>query len=138
MNSISTIQINKNRGWRGLAELITEDEAGNKAKIIFSFSSDVWKDMLNGNIVIEDTTSYNILKFDNRNELPKPSQQRSVLIKDFKANVIVQKSYSKDNYLAETKENLSDRVRIFNYINNSNRATTSTYNWVGIRVTANI
>ena len=84
MKEIKRIRINKNRGWRGLAELVCEDEERKVVhKMIFSFSQAVWNDLLKGYIVIQDEDNYFILNFDNTESLPTPVQQRSVLIKSF-------------------------------------------------------
>ena len=49
MKEIKRIRINKNRGWRGLAELVCEDEERKVVhKMIFSFSQAVWNDLLKG------------------------------------------------------------------------------------------
>ena len=89
MKEIKRIRLEKNRGWRGLAELICEDEKRNTVhKMIFSFSQPVWNDLLQGYIVIQDEDNYFVLNFDNTERLPKPTQQRSVLIKSFQATVL--------------------------------------------------
>ena len=82
MESIKRIRINKNRGWRGLAELECENERREEvAKVIFSFSEAVWNDMLKGFIVLEDEGNFILLELDNTDVMLKPKQQRSVLIK---------------------------------------------------------
>ena len=99
MESIKRIRINKNRGWRGLAELDCENERREDiAKMIFSFSQPVWEDMLKGFIVLQDEDNFILLEFDNTDELPKPTQQRSVLIKSFQATVVNQYEYPKENW----------------------------------------
>ena len=53
MESIKRIRINKNRGWRALAELVCENaRREDVARMIFSFSQPVWEDMLKGFIVM--------------------------------------------------------------------------------------
>ena len=75
--------LNKNRGWRGLAEARLIDDAGNTThKMVFSFSQPVWNDMLRGVLVMQDDDNYIILKFDKLEKLPAPTQQRSVLLKN--------------------------------------------------------
>lgn len=134
MESIKRIRINKNRGWRGLAELVAENERREEiAKMIFSFSQDVWNDMLQGYIVMQDETTFTILNFDNTDELPKPTQQRSVLIKSFTATVIEQYEVPKENWYKNTSGKLCNKIDHF--IRNKNNHTTSDWNCIGIRVT---
>ena len=103
MKEIKRIILNKNRGWRGLAELICEDEERKVVhKMIFSFSQNVWNDLLQGYIVIQDEDNYFILNFDNTDRLPKPTQQRSVLIKFFIGTVVNKYEYPKANWQANT------------------------------------
>ena len=134
MESIKRIRINKNRGWRGLAELVCENEKREDiAKMIFSFSQPVWEDMLKGFIVLQDEDNFIILEFDNTDELPKPTQQRSVLIKSFQATVVNQYEYPKENW----KMNISGEhySYIYDFTMNRNNHTTSDFNCIGIRVT---
>ena len=129
---IKRIQIEKNRGWRGLSMLICEDGKGHIIhKMIFSFSQAVWNDMLKGYIVTQDEDNYFILNFDNTENLPKPTQQRSVLIKSFQATVVNITAYPKNERL----DVLSDAYsRIYNFKKNRNNHTTSDWNCIGIRV----
>ena len=134
MESIKRIRINKNRGWRGLAELDCENERREDiAKMIFSFSQPVWEDMLKGFIVLQDEDNFILLEFDNTDELPKPTQQRSVLIKSFQATVVNQYEYPKENW----KMNISGEhySYIYDFTMNRNNHTTSDFNCIGIRVT---
>lgn len=133
MEIIKRIKLNKNRGWRGLAELVCENEKREDvAKMIFSFSQPVWEDMLKGYIVLQDEENYIILHFDNTDELPKPTQQRSVLIKSFFGTVIEQFEYKK----SERMNVLSDHYDyIHHFTMNKNNHTTSDWNCIGIRVT---
>lgn len=134
MESIKRIRINKNRGWRGLAELDCENERREDiAKMIFSFSQPVWEDMLKGFIVLQDEDNFILLEFDNTDELPKPTQQRSVLIKSFQATVVNQYEYPKENW----RMNISRKhySYIYNFTMNRNNHTTSDFNCIGIRVT---
>lgn len=134
MESIKRIRINKNRGWRGLAELVCENERREDiAKMIFSFSQPVWEDMLKGFIVLQDEDNFIILEFDNTDALPKPTQQRSVLIKSFQATVVNQYEYPKENW----KMNISGEhySYIYDFTMNRNNHTTSDFNCIGIRVT---
>ena len=132
MKEIKRIILNKNRGWRGLAELVCEDEERKVAhKMIFSFSQKVWDDLLQGYIVIQDEDNYFILNFDNTDRLPKPTQQRSVLIKSFQATVVNITAYPKNERLDVTSD---DYDRIYNFKKNRNNHTTSDWNCIGIRV----
>ena len=136
LNNVKRISINKNRGWRGLAELVCEDSARSIVhKMIFSFSQDVWDDMLDGYIVTQDDDNYFVLYFDNTSALPKKTQQRSVLIKSFTASVISICKYPKTVPIDVTA---SDYNRIVHFKKNTNNHTTSDWNCIGIRVTPNI
>lgn len=129
---IKRIIINKNRGWRGLAELRCYDsEHKNIHTMIFSFSEPMWEDLHRGIIITQDEDNYYALDFDNAILLP--TGQRSVLIKSFNANVTNVFTISK----AHWKEFGADRHRIavYNFIKNNNHHTTSDWNCIGIRVT---
>lgn len=133
MEKITRITLNKNRGWRGLAELLAEDkERKQVTKMIFSFSQEVWDDMLRGVIVTQDIDHFIVLFFDNTDELPRPYQQRSVLIKSFNATVVSQYEYPKDNWKANAP---SDHyLYISHFIKNKNNHTQSDWNCIGMRV----
>ena len=132
MEEIKRIRLNKNRGWRGLAELVCEnDKRETVHKMIFSFSPDVWDDLLAGHIVIQDESAYYVLTFDNTDKLPKPTQQRSVLIKSFLGTVTDITAYPKNERLDVTSKDYS---RICNFKRNRNNHTTSDWNCIGIRV----
>ena len=132
MKEIKRIILNKNRGWRGLAELICEDEERKVVhKMIFSFSQNVWNDLLQGYIVIQDEDNYFILNFDNTDRLPKPTQQRSVLIKSFQATIKNITAYPKHKSMDVLSD---DYDRIYNFKKNRNNHTTSDWNCIGIRV----
>ena len=136
MNNFNHLVINKNRGWRGLAEakainLETKDEL----KMIFSFSEPVWRDMLGGKLVIADDKYYYVLSFDNLDMLPRKDQQRSVLIKSFNANITNVNRYEKDKW-AEAP--ISDEIPMDHYIKNKNNHTQSDWNCIGIRVMPDI
>lgn len=129
MESIKRIRIDKNRGWRGLAELVAENERREEiAKMIFSFSQPVWEDMLRGFIVMQDEYNYIILEFDNTDALPKPTQQRSVLIKSFTATVIRQYEVPKENWMKNTPPTLYDLI--YHFTMNRNNHTTSDWNCI--------
>ena len=128
--------LNKNRGWRGLAEAKLISESGDtEQKMIFSFSQPVWNDMLKGYFVMQNEDSYIVLKFlDPDYKLPKPYQQRSVLIKNItlpiEEKVIIPKAtWTKDHKTA------GEYNAICNFITNRNNHTTSSWNCIGIRVT---
>lgn len=132
MKEIKRIRINKNRGWRGLAELVCEDEERKVVhKMIFSFSQPVWDDLLQGYIVIQDEDNYFILNFDNTESLPKPTQQRSVLIKSFLATVVNITAYPKNEEVSPLTD---DYDRIYHFKKNRNNHTTSDWNCIGVRV----
>lgn len=136
MDRIVTIRLNKNRGWRGLAELVCENERREVVhKVIFSFSQDVWNDMLRGYMVTQDEDNYIILNFDNIEMLPKPTQQRSVLIKSFQATVVNSWEYPKDTSPSVTSDHYG---LVYHYKKNRNNHTTSDWNCIGIRVMPNI
>ena len=118
MKEIKRIILNKNRGWRGLAELVCEDEERKVVhKMIFSFSQNVWNDLLQGYIVIQDEYNYFILNFDNTDRLPKPTQQRSVLIKSFMGTIVNINKYPKHDPLNVMSD---DYDRIYNFKKNRN------------------
>lgn len=130
--NIQKICINKNRGWRGLAELVCMDgENRTLTKMIFSFSQPVWDDMLDGYIVLQDTDNYYVLEFNNTDALPKG--QRSVLLKYFRADVVNKSVYPKKDW---TQEALSHGHydKISHFIKNRNNHTQSDWNCIGIRV----
>lgn len=130
---IREIIINKNRGWRGLAEIqCRNSEDNNEIKTIFSFSQQVWDDMLDGYIVVQDDTNYIILEFNNLDALPRADQQRSVLIKNFRARVINQWVVEKSTWNGKTNGKLWAVIN--NYIKNRNNHTQSDWNCIGIRV----
>lgn len=115
-------------GGVGLAELVCEDEERKVVhKMIFSFSQAVWNDLLQGYIVIQDEDNYFILNFDNTDALPKPTQQRSVLIKSFLATVVNITAYPKNERMDVTSDDYS---RIYNFKKNRNNHTTSDWNCI--------
>lgn len=129
MNNIKRIRLNKNRGWRGLAELIAEDsERKEILKMIFSFSQAVWNDLLKGYIVVQDNDNYIILNFDNVDTLPKPTQQRSVLIKNFQGKIVNSWTYPKDTW---TRMSTAEHFYLIShFLSNNNKHTTSDWNCV--------
>lgn len=132
---ISKIILNKNRGWRGLAQLQTLDKDNDTIMtMIFSFSQAVWDDMLHGYIVTQDKDNYYVIEFDNTEKLPSPMQQRSVLIKNFIGNVDKVNSYSKNTWVHDARAD-GHYDYIYNFTKNRNNHTTSDWNCIGIRVT---
>ena len=132
-----TLILNKNRGWRGLAKLLCLDSKGKiVANMIFSFSQPVWEDMLKGCIVLQTEHDYFVLRFNNLATLPKPTQQRSVLIKNFEADIVSVNRYPRDKW--QTSITPDDLMPIIHSIKNNNNHTTSDWNYVGIRVTPSI
>lgn len=126
--------LNKNRGWRGLAEAQLLDSHNNTIqRMIFSFSQPVWNDMLRGKIVMQNEQYYIVIKFDELDKLPKPTQQRSVLLKNVVLNVTEMYSYSKKSWQKDTKTS-GDYTAIYNFLKNRNNHTTSDWNCIGVRV----
>lgn len=84
--------------------------------------------MLMGHIVIQDEDNFIVLDFDNTEKLPKPTQQRSVLIKSFNATVVNSWTYPKNNYnfIAPYEH----RLLIDHFIKNRNNHTTSDWNCI--------
>lgn len=133
MNDMKYITINKNRGWRGLAEIdILNEEHDLITKHIFSFSQAMWDDMIcNQKIVIASATHYYVIQFDNGDKLPRKDQQRSVLIKNFTANILKVNKYDKDKWRSASP---SDWSSILRFTKNKNNHTTSDWNCIGLRV----
>lgn len=132
------IIIDKNRGWRGLAYIRVIDEAkDNKIinKMYLSFSSQTWKDLLNGKIVIKNEDKLIVIEFNNIIKLPRPDQQRSVLIKNFVGTVTAMRYYPDTSLLDFEKKykDSEDYSLIYNYYKNNNNHTHSEWNAVGIR-----
>lgn len=127
--------LNKNRGWRGLAEAHLIDEANNTMrKMVFSFSQDVWNDMLNGLFIMQTKDQYIIIRFETYDtRLPKPTQQRSVLLKDVVLPVESIHTVSKHNLIISASSLENTAIRHFKM--NRNNYTQSDWNCIGIRVT---
>ena len=126
--------LNKNRGWRGLAEAqLLNDDNTTIQRMIFSFSQPVWNDMLRGVMVMQSEQDYIILKFSDPDyKLPRPFQQRSVLIKNVVLNIDKIETYSKKTWIKDSPED--DHSAIHNFLKNRNNHTTSDWNCIGIRV----
>lgn len=134
---INSIKINKNRGWRGLAEIKCYDTKHHLvSNMVFSFSQKVWDDLLLGKIVIQDNNNYYLIDFNNTDKLPKPTQQRSVLIKNFEAEVRRILKYPRTDW--NFAANGDDWLRIKHFVENKNNHTTSDWNCIGIRVVPEI
>ena len=127
--------LNKNRGWRGLAEAQLLDEGNTTIqRMIFSFSQPVWNDMLRGVMVMQSEQDYIILEFDyEHSRLPRPSQQRSVLIKDVVLPIVNIKRYSKKTWMRD-HTSAGDYSAIYNFLKNRNNHTASSWNCIGVRV----
>jgi len=128
---IKSISLNKNRGWRGLAQLECMDTTGKVInKMIFSFSGQVWDDlMINHKIAIkEDNTHYVITITDPEGKLPV-GHQRSVLLKNLTFNVTNITEYKPDDPCPAEDWNV-----IAHFKKNNNNHTTSDWNYIGVRV----
>ena len=139
LKDFKTISIMKNRGWRGLSCVEIRNDKGKViTKYIFSFSQDVWNDLINNNqIVIADNDYYYVIHFTDtvRGLLPSPSQQRSVLIKDFIANIDKVSMVLKTDF---TSADVDEYMPIMHYRKNKNNHTQSDWNCIGIRVIPSI
>ena len=101
--------------------------------MIFSFSQPVWNDMLRGVMVMQSEHNYIILEFDYEHSgLPRPFQQRSVLIKNVVLPIVNKRTYSKNTWVKDSPED--DHSAIHNFLKNRNNHTTSDFNCIGIRV----
>jgi hypothetical protein len=129
---IQRIVINKNRGWRGLAEVrCLNKENKSELEMIFSFSQPVWDDMQMGRMVLQDGEDYIIVHFDNTEVLPKG--QRSVLLKNFSGNVIDTIRVPKTEIISADLGSI-DYNAVIHFKKNRNNHTTSDWNCIGIRV----
>ena len=138
MSNYTHLVINKNRGWRGLAEAKVIDlDTKDEMKMIFSFSQAVWEDLiLHHKLVMQDQDYYYIMDFtDPEGRLPSPNQQRSVLIKSFNVKIQNVNIIKKTEWTSAAPE---DWVVINHFIKNKNNHTTSDWNCIGIRVTPEI
>lgn len=136
MEKCHHIRINKNRGWRGLAEVECYDEARNLiGNMIFSFSQPMWNDLLDGYIVMQDDEYYYVIQFENTERLPKRDQQRSVLITDFIGSVSRVNRYEKARWMTSSGK---DYAILHHFTHNTNNHTTSDWNCIGIRVVPEI
>ena len=76
---------------------------------------------------------YIIVKFDELDKLPKPTQQRSVLIKNVVLNVTEIVTYVKTGWSRDART-AGDYGAICNFLANRNNHTASSWNCIGIRV----
>lgn len=98
--------------------------------MIFSFSQPVWNDMLRGVMVMQDEQNYIILEFDyEHSRLPRPTQQRSVLIKNVVLPIVNKKVYPKATWTT-SPETYDDYNAIYNFLKNRNNHTTSDWNCI--------
>lgn len=72
---------------------------------------------------------YIIVKFDELDKLPKPTQQRSVLIKNVILNVKEIVTYTKTGWSRDAKT-AGDYSAIYNFLKNRNNHTTSDWNCI--------
>jgi hypothetical protein len=129
---IQRIVINKNRGWRGLAEVrCLNRENKSELEMIFSFSQPVWDDMQMGRMVLQDGEDYIIVHFDNTEVLPKG--QRSVLLKNFIGNIIDTIRVPKTDIITADLGSI-DYNAVIHFKKNRNNHTQSDWNCIGIRV----
>lgn len=134
MSNYNHLVINKNRGWRGLAEAKAIDlDTKEELKMIFSFSQAMWDDMIyRHQLVMQDENNYHVVYFEDASErLPRPTQQRSVLIKNFNGHILRVNSYPKNTW---TSAEADDWSAIRHFVKNRNNHTTSDWNCIGIRV----
>lgn len=137
-NNFHHLVINKNRGWRGLAEVIVRSvECKDLLTMTFSFSPNMWVDLIVHNkIVVQDIDNYYVITFnDTHDNLPKPSQQRSVLIKNVVLKINSVNTYAKD---AWTSAEFGDWKPMLHFVKNKNNHTTSDWNCIGLRVVPKI
>ena len=98
--------------------------------MIFSFSQPVWNDMLRGVMVMQSEQDYIILKFSDPDyKLPRPFQQRSVLIKNVVLNIDKIETYPKATW-AKDHKTAGDYSAIHNFLKNRNNHTTSSWNCI--------
>ena len=129
---IADIVINKNRGWRGLAKITAYNEdRGVECQMVFSFSQDVWDDLMRGQIVLQDEDNYYVLEINNTERLPQ-GHQRSVLIKNFIAKVTSITEYKKTDWMKAREK--GQYLAILHFKKNTNNHTTSDWNYIGVRV----
>ena len=84
---------------------------------------------------MQDAHNYIVLKFDptSNPNLPKPTQQRSVLLKNVILNIDKIEIYSKATWIEDHKT-AGEYIAINNFKMNRNNHTKSDWNCIGIRV----
>lgn len=88
---------------------------------------------------MQSEQDYIILEFDYEHSgLPRPFQQRSVLIKNVVLPIVNKKVYPKDSWMKSDRSTGSDYSAIYNFLKNRNNHTTSDWNCIGIRVIPDI
>lgn len=124
--------VNKNRGWRGLAEATVKNSEGKEViSMIFSFSEAVWIDFtLRDKLVVQDKDYYYILHFTDPLHSIPVGHQRSVLVKHAMLQINEVVKYSKSEW---TKAPHDDWTIIRNFIKNSNNHTQSDWNFIRIK-----
>lgn len=128
-----TVIVNKNRGWRGLAEIkILNGDSKTVALRKFSFSQAVWDDLLDGYIVIQDEDNYYVMELETTWSLPH-GHQRSVLIKNFISHIKEIYPISKETWVHDSRE-VGVYTYIYDFLKNTNNHTTSDWNQIGLRV----
>lgn len=131
--NFESIIVNKNRGWRGLAEIkILNKDAHTVTSRVFSFSQAVWDDLLRGYVVIQDEDYYYVMELDTTSALPH-GHQRSVLIKDFISKITKTVKIPKATWPHDSRE-LGLYGYIYDFVKNNNNHTTSDWNQIGLRV----
>ena len=79
---------------------------------------------------MQSEQDYIILEFDyEHSRLPRPSQQRSVLIKDVVLPIVNIKTYSKKTWMKD-HSTAGDYSAIYNFLKNRNNHTTSDWNCI--------
>lgn len=82
---------------------------------------------------MQSEQDYIIVKFNELDKLPKPTQQRSVLIKNVVLNIDKIETYSKATWKEDPKT-AGDYGAIYNFLKNRNNHTISNWNYIGVRV----
>lgn len=84
--------------------------------------------MLSGRFVIQTPTKFIVLKFDyEKSKLPRPTQQRSVLIKNVVLPIIAKEEYSRDTW-RDDHHTVADFNAIRHFLTNRNNHTASSWN----------
>lgn len=131
--------INKNRGWRGLVSVtIYTDGVVDGYTRVFSFSEDMWKDLvIKGVLVIDDVNSegqpgYTVLTFKTDELWKLPTGQRSNVIKDVSLTVETTAFHVID--ASPSLIGIEHNTAIRHYLANTNSHTMSEHNMIGLHV----